>query len=128
MKVIIAGSRHITPAFNGEKILKFAIKESGFDITEVISGGARGVDTMGEYWAIENNIPFTRFMADWKEYGPAAGPRRNIQMAQYAVPDGGLIAVWDGSSRGTEHMIRCAGAFLLKTYVLNLLDYEGETW
>ena len=43
MKVIIAGSRN----FTDYKVLQDAIKNSGFKITEVVSGGAKGVDSLG---------------------------------------------------------------------------------
>ena len=48
MKVIIAGSRSITDATIVEK----AINESGITITEMVCGGASGVDTLGEEWGI----------------------------------------------------------------------------
>lgn len=98
MKVIIAGSR------NGiiYSDVKKAIEDSGFKITEVVSGTARGVDRFGEQWAIENNVAIKRFPADWDTYGKRAGYLRNTQMAEYADA---LIAVWDGESRGTKHMI-----------------------
>lgn len=99
MRVVIAGSRTITDYFE----VKQAILLSGFVITEVISGDARGVDKLGETWAKENKIPVQIFPADWLRYGRAAGFRRNRQMAFYSDA---LIAVWDGSSRGTGDMIR----------------------
>lgn len=98
MKVIIAGSRHLTfPTLVDE-----AIKCSLFDITEVVSGGARGVDALGELWAARNGIPVRLFPADWDKHGKAAGPIRNREMAAYADA---LIAIWDGKSLGTKNMI-----------------------
>ena len=67
-----------------------------------MSGTARGVDRFGEQWAIENNVAIKPFPADWDTYGKRAGYLRNTQMAEYADA---LIAVWDGESRGTKHMI-----------------------
>mgnify|MGYP000025132384 CR=1 FL=1 len=97
MKVIIAGSRD---GFVARNVFE-AIEESKFIITEVVSGGARGVDRDGEYWAKLNNIPIKLFPADWDKYKKAAGVIRNIEMAMYADA---LIAVWDGKSKGTKHM------------------------
>jgi hypothetical protein len=61
MKVIIAGSRTVSDIAKLER----AIEMCGFEITEVVSGGARGVDTMGEHWANKERIPIRRFPANW---------------------------------------------------------------
>ena len=83
-------------------ILQMAIWESNFPITEVVSGGASGVDAAGERWAKTHNIPIKSFPADWTQ-GKMAGFIRNRQMAQYAHA---LIALWDGKSPGTHNMIK----------------------
>lgn len=98
MKVIIAGSRDITCT----ETVATAIAESGFEITEVVSGGARGVDLVGEQIARDFKIKIKRFPADWYNFGKIAGIMRNRQMSKYAQ---GLIAVWDGKSPGTKNMI-----------------------
>lgn len=67
-----------------------------------MSGCARGVDTLGELWAIEHSIPIHKFPADWARFGRAAGKYRNSEMAAYAD---GAIVLWDGDSRGTLDMI-----------------------
>lgn len=116
MKVIIAGGREIT---DYEALLK-AIENSGFEITEVISGGARGVDYMGEWYAESNNIPLTKKPANWEKFGKAAGGIRNSEMINYGAE--ALIALWDGFSSGTADMIdksRWAG---LKTHI----EYYGK--
>lgn len=98
MKTIIAGSRAIT---DYETICQ-AVAHFNEDITEVVSGCARGVDTLGEQWAQMRQVPVKRFPADWNKHGKSAGYIRNRQMAEYAEA---LIAVWDGKSRGTKNMI-----------------------
>ena len=98
MKVIVAGGRN----FQDYEVVKKAIEESTYTITEVVCGCATGVDSLGERWANENNITISKFPADWNKHGRAAGPIRNQKMAEYAE---GLIAVWDGESRGTKNMI-----------------------
>jgi len=110
MKTIIAGSRGITNLFVVEK----AVELSGFDITEVVSGTARGVDQLGEEWAAMRLVPIKRFPANWNLYGKSAGHRRNKQMAEYAEA---LIAVWDGVSPGTKNMIDTAKELGLKVHV-----------
>ena len=98
MKVIIAGSRSIGSL---EEVVR-AIEMAGFDISEVVCGGAEGVDQLGKFWAYNAGIPTKQFNPHWKEHGKAAGPIRNREMAEYADA---LIAVWDGKSRGTASMI-----------------------
>lgn len=98
MKVIVAGSREITDA----SIVADAIAASGFEVTEVVSGTARGVDKLGEAWARARKIPITPFPANWNQLGKAAGVLRNAEMAKYADA---LVAIWDGESPGTKHMI-----------------------
>src|SRR5689334_17588586 len=99
MKVIIAGSRSV---FLEPFVVGSIVHQSGFQIEEVVSGGARGVDRVGEYWAMTHGISCLVFEADWEKYGKRAGPLRNAAMAKYADA---LIAVWDGKSRGTANMI-----------------------
>lgn len=110
MKTIIAGSRHITDL----DIVRSAIAESGFQISEVVCGCAVGVDTVGSWWAVIESVPITRFKPNWNTHGKAAGPIRNRQMAEYAEA---LIAVWDGKSRGTKNMIEEAEERGLKVFV-----------
>ena len=110
MKVIIAGSRTISDYMTVEK----AIKDSGFNISMVVSGTARGVDRIGEQWASRNGIPIKPFPASWMKYGKRAGFKRNEEMAKYADA---LIAVWDGESPGSKHMLGIARMKGLKVFV-----------
>ena len=110
MRTIIAGSRDVT---DYEKVT-VAVKLSGFVITEVVSGGARGVDTLGEQYAKEHSLSCKRFPADWSKYGRAAGPIRNEQMAEYAEA---LVALPVKTSKGTRHMIKAATARGLRVFV-----------
>lgn len=114
MRVIIAGSRGITDY----ALVSHAIQNSGFPISRVISGAARGVDQLGERWAKEHRIPVLRMPAEWTKYGRSAGYRRNEDMA--SVGDA-LIAIWDGRSPGTRHMIETASRRGLHVFVYPLL-------
>jgi hypothetical protein len=71
----------------------------------VLSGCARGVDSVAEAAAKERGLVVRRFPADWDSFGLSAGIRRNEEMAAAAA---GLVAFWDGKSRGTAHMIAAA--------------------
>jgi YspA, cpYpsA-related SLOG family len=111
MKTIIAGSRDGVTL----KDMNDAIAFSNFHITEVVSGTARGVDRWGEAWAKSTGVPVKRFPANWS-IGRQAGMVRNVEMALYA---NALIAVWDGESNGTRHMIEVAKRNGLKVFVFN---------
>lgn len=132
MKTIIAGSRGIGVIASGNSLtqstdttpVKWCVEKSGFEVTKVISGTAKGVDTLGEYWAKENNIPIWRFPADWDQYGKRAGYLRNQQMADVADA---LIAIWDGESKGTKHMIDIAVRAGLKVFIYNTSN-KTKTW
>lgn len=111
-KVIIAGGREFC---NSEIFLNFLFTgiPQDLDITEIVSGGARGADAMGERFATQFNIPLKIFPADWKTHPKAAGPIRNRQMAEYADV---LVAFWDGKSAGTKNMIDTATELGLTMY------------
>lgn len=117
MKTIIAGSRCYE---NCELSVDEAVGKSGFKITEVVCGMARGADLSGKSWAEQAKIPVKEFPANWRPKGikgpmdRAAGYKRNIDMGNYAES---LIAVWDGRSRGTKHMIDIATVKGLKVFV-----------
>jgi hypothetical protein len=116
VRVIIAGGRDITgPGYVAEAMM-LALREWGdcSEVTEVVSGGAAGVDRLGERWARGRQLPVRVFKADWERYRLAAGPRRNAEMAAYADA---LVAVWDGRSRGTADMIRRARERGLRVYI-----------
>jgi hypothetical protein len=98
MKVIIAGSRTLSDY----GIIELAVTNSKFTPIEIISGCAKGADRLGELFAKNHNLPVKYFPADWNRFGKAAGYKRNQQMAEYGDA---LVAVWDGKSKGTGHMI-----------------------
>jgi len=102
MKVIIAGSRKFTDYKMLRRCIAQIINKEGIEITEVVSGTARGADQLGERWAQENGIPVKRFPADWDKYGIAAGHIRNAAMSEYGDF---LIAFWHPTSRGTTNMV-----------------------
>lgn len=97
MKVIIAGGRNL---YVKHADITQAIVNSGFDVTEIVSGGATGVDECGEGYALFDDIPLTRFPAKWTIYGKTAGPTRNKGMAEYADA---LIAFPGG--KGTANIV-----------------------
>jgi predicted Rossmann fold nucleotide-binding protein DprA/Smf involved in DNA uptake len=113
MKLIVAGGRE----FNDYELLKtevmrFILENDGRpgDIS-IVSGKARGADTLGERFANEWGFPVIEMPADWNKNGKAAGPIRNEEMAKIASH---CIVFWDGKSSGSGHMIRTAKKYNLK--------------
>jgi hypothetical protein len=105
MKLIIAGSRTITDYAILWRGLD-AMARNGFDsgeVMEVVSGGARGADKLGERWAGDWEIPVKRFLPDWSK-GKTAGMIRNCAMVDYVMPDGALVVLWDGVSKGAAQI------------------------
>jgi hypothetical protein len=96
MKTIVAGGRdhRLSP----DELAKL---DSLADISELVSGGADGVDADAEAWALAHKIPITRFKPNWSAYGKAAGPIRNREMAKYAD----AVVLYPGG-RGTQSMYK----------------------
>lgn len=113
VRVIIAGSRGFQD-FNlleqkCDKILK------NFKEVEIVSGGARGADALGEKYAQNRGFSLKLFPADWNSYRKSAGHIRNAQMAEYGDY---LILFWDGVSKGSEDMLALARKKGLKIRVI----------
>jgi len=113
MKVIIAGSRTIT---DYGTVLN-AIQKSGFKITEIVSGTARGVDQLGERYGMDECIPIKKFKPDWSKYKKTAGFIRNEKMVNYVYPYGALVLIWDGQSAGSAHTLKYAKKKGIKIYL-----------
>ena len=112
-RVIIAGSRD----FNDYELLRKTMDALLVNITDdvvIVCGKARGADTLGEQYAKNKGYDVHYFPADWEKFGKSAGYRRNVQMAENADA---LVAFWDGTSRGTMHMINIAKERGLKVRV-----------
>lgn len=125
MKCIIAGSRTI----KSPQVVYAAMRACPFvlDVTEVVSGRARGVDMLGEVWARAHKLPVAPFPARWRDsdgsVNPRAGFERNERMAGYADA---LVAVWDGESSGTKDMIARARKHGLEVFVWNQGDAGAQ--
>ena len=98
MKLAVIGSRDICEV----EIEKYLPD----DISEIVSGGARGVDTVAKRYAQNKGIKITEFLPNYKRYGRAAPLKRNEEIAAYSDA---LIAFWDGSSKGTEYTVKLFG-------------------
>lgn len=121
MKTIIAGSRTITNI----NVLQTALEHYRNPITEIVSGGAKGADYIGETFARDFGIPLKKFPANWNKFGRSAGHIRNKEMAQYAEA---CIVLWDGASKGSASMIKLAKEHGLSLLVYNLATKEIDKW
>ena len=94
MKVAVIGSRDLT-VNNLEDYLPEGV-------TEIVSGGARGVDASAKNYALEHGLKLTEFLPEYGRYGKGAPLRRNLAIIEYADL---VLAFWDGESRGTKFVI-----------------------
>ena len=101
MKLIVAGSRNVDDVEFIESVLDGI--HINTPITCVISGLARGPDTIGKEWAEKRGIPVSGFAPDWDKYGKVAGFIRNSQMANEG--DAAVI-FYDGQSSGSKNMAK----------------------
>lgn len=94
MKVAVIGSRGLTVSDFGRYLPE--------NTTEIVSGGAKGVDTSAREYAKNNGIKLTEFLPEYTKYGRSAPLKRNITIIEYSDI---VLAFWDGKSRGTKYVI-----------------------
>lgn len=94
MKVAVIGSRGL----NVERLEDYLPK----DTTEIISGGARGVDASAKEYAQRHDLKLTEYLPEYDRYGKGAPLKRNLTIIENADL---VLAFWDGASKGTKHVI-----------------------
>lgn len=114
-RVIVAGSRNLDDYALVCKTLDPIFAPLPKDDTVILSGTARGADTLGERYASEHGYTVVRYPADWDTHGRRAGIIRNEQMALDATH---LVAFWDSISKGTRHMIAAASGRGIDVWVI----------
>lgn len=128
MKIAIVGSR----GFDDYELLKEFISETVAEnqdffaegIDTVVSGGAKGADTLGERYADEMGYQKLIFKADWDKYGKRAGFIRNVDIIDNCDV---CFAFWDGQSHGTKHDIDLCIEKMKRCFVCHYKNYERET-
>ena len=101
MKLAIVGSRSFSNYdFLVENLSQIVTKD---DI--IVSGGARGADTLASKYAYQYNLKLVVFKPDWEKFGKSAGYLRNVEIVNYCDK---LLAFWDNKSKGTKHSIDIA--------------------
>ena len=94
MKVAVIGSRGLTVNDLGKYLPE--------DTTEIVSGGAKGIDTCARDYALSHDLKLTEFLPEYSKYGRGAPLKRNLQIIKYSEV---VIAFRDGKSRGTKYVI-----------------------
>lgn len=94
MKVAVIGSRGLSVSDLGRYLPE--------NTTEIVSGGAKGVDTSAREYALSHGIKLTEFLPEYTRFGRSAPLKRNITIIEYSDI---VLAFWDGKSRGTKFVI-----------------------
>ena len=94
MKVAIVGSRGLSV----EDFSPYLPPET----TEIVSGGAKGIDQCAAVYAEAHGLPLTEFKPDYRRYGKGAPLKRNLEIVDYADH---VLIFWDGTSRGSRFVI-----------------------
>ena len=94
MKIAVIGSRSLEIKNLGSYLPD--------NTTEIISGGAKGIDQCARAYALSNGIKLTEFLPEYDKYGRYAPLKRNIKIIENADI---VFAFWDGTSHGTKFVI-----------------------
>lgn len=94
MKIAVIGSRGL--------VINDLGKYLPANVTEIVSGGAKGIDTCAREYALSNGIKLTEFLPEYNKYGRGAPLKRNLLIIDYADE---VLAFWDGRSSGTKYVI-----------------------
>jgi hypothetical protein len=103
MRVLVCGGRDFIDKEWLDRYLN-TMHRTG-PIAAIIHGGAKGADRLAGNWAFRNQVPEIIYLANWREHGVSAGPRRNQRMLVEAKPD--VVVAFPGGA-GTAHMSRIA--------------------
>lgn len=93
--ITVIGSRDI-------KFINFDLYLNKNNISQIISGGATGVDTLVEQWAKRNKISFVAYLPQYRIFGNKAPLIRDKEMVEASDI---TVAFWDGKSAGTKYTI-----------------------
>lgn len=129
MIVLVSGSRKGFTYLEFEKYFKENIELN--QVSEIVAGGASGVDTFARIFARRNDIKFTEMSADWDKLGDSAGMKRNQDMVNYVLGKSCLkrlgcilIAFRFDYSSGTSHMIRTSDKEKLNKIVIDKNSFD----
>lgn len=109
MRVAVIGSRGLTV----DDLGKYLPEETD----EIVSGGAKGIDTCAREYAISHELKLTEFLPEYGKYGKSAPLKRNISIIENADI---VLAFWDGSSHGTNFVIDKCREMGIEVKIINL--------
>lgn len=127
MRLAIIGSRTLNQKIVKE-IISQVVAKSKSKIEEIVTGGANGVDSIAEYFAKEKKIKCSVFLPQYETYKKRAPLIRNNVILENSD---GVLAIWDGESKGTLYTINRAKKLGLKVMVVNLDPvriYNDNIW
>lgn len=108
---LVAGSR----SFDDYELLSQTLDNllSNQPKVAIVSGGAKGADSLAERYAREHNLPLKVFPADWNRFGKSAGYKRNRQMHEFIAKfqNRGCVCFWGGKSKGIQHNFKLCDEF-----------------
>lgn len=122
--VLVAGSRGFEDMKTLERVIGDVIAPyTFFDEIVIVEGRAAGADTLAREYAKNRGLKWTEIKPNWKQYGRAAGPKRNDEMVRLvAEHEGEAVFFWDGESKGTAQCIKSARKSGLKVTIWNTAE------
>lgn len=109
MKVAVVGSRGLTVDDLGKYLPE--------GTTEIVSGGAKGIDTCARQYAVSHGIKLTEFLPEYGKFGRSAPLKRNETIIRNSDI---VLAFWDGKSHGTKYVINKCREMNVKIEIIML--------
>ena len=109
-RLAVVGSR----TFHDYDLLSQVLGSVHTPISIIVSGGAKGADSLAEKYALEHDIDTDIYLPDWDKFKKTAGFVRNYDIVANADA---VVAFWDGKSRGTMHTVKIAEKAGLPVYI-----------
>jgi hypothetical protein len=114
-RVLVCGGRDFSDrALVFSELDKHSADWGPFEV--VINGGATGADRWAREWAEARGILIVTFLADWKKFGPPAGPIRNQRMIDEGKPD--LVIAFPGGAGTLDMMSKSSKAKLQSIWII----------
>lgn len=118
IRLAVVGSRTFNDNVMFNRIIEDMCNDNAYNITQIVSGGARGADSFGEAYADKWGIDKLIFKAEWDKYGKRAGFIRNVDIIKNCDV---CVCFWDGDSHGTLHDIQLCDEYKKDCHVYNFV-------